>query len=585
VETLGCTTVICSDKTGTLTKNEMTVRKVYAGGRMYEVSGVGFQPEGEYSIDGKKVDPKGDATLDVLSRIATLCSDATLRKTESGWKLNGDPTEGALVVAALKAGANEEELQKRFPRIGEVPFDSDRKMMSTIHPLDGGRVAYVKGAPEIALSLSTRILKDGKVTPITEEEKQAILKSNEQMASGALRVLGLAYRDLPAEVAEYTPETVEKDLVFVGLEGMIDPPRDEVKTAMKHCREAGIKAVMITGDHKLTAMAVAKELGQLPPNPGGKNQVLTGAELDRMTDSQLEEVIEDIVVYARVSPEHKLRIVDAFKKKGEVVAMTGDGVNDAPALKRADIGIAMGITGTDVAKEAAAMVLSDDNFATIVAAVEEGRAIYDNIKKYLFYLIRCNIAEILILGGSFFVGLPLPLVAIQILWVNLTTDGLPALALGVDPADPDIMRRPPRNPKEPIFTRRAMVLLVVMVINITFVILFLFTHYLNKEGLVKAQTVVLTAMIFFELVSAYNSRSDHVSLFRTGFFVNKWLNWSVLLSIVMAVIVVQVPALDPVFHTSFLTGWDWVVVSLTALTVFPVVEITKWIMNRTMKMA
>ena len=580
VETLGCTTVICSDKTGTLTKNEMTVRRIYTNGKMFEVTGVGFQPEGEYLFDGNRVNPKEDPHLSLMAKIAILCNDVYLHKTELGWSVIGDPTEGALLVSATKAGINAEELKKAFPRIGEAPFESERKRMSTIHSVNGKKVAHVKGAPEIVLELSTHLFKGGQVIPLTSEEKQTILKTNEQMALDALRVLGLAYRDLPNDLSEYSPETVEKELVFVGLQGMIDPPRDEVIEAMRHCKQAGIKVIMITGDHKLTATAVAKELGQLPEEEGSKPRVLTGMELDCMSDHQLEDVIEDVVVFARVSPEHKLRIVDAFKKKGEVVAMTGDGINDAPALKRADIGVAMGITGTDVTKEASAMVLADDNFATIIAAVEEGRAIYDNIKKYLFYLIRCNIGEVLILGGSFFIGLPLPLVAIQILWVNLTTDGLPALALGVDPPDPDLMKRPPRNPQEGIFSRKALILLVIMVLNMTFLILYLFTHYLNKEGLLKAQTVTLTTMILIELVSAYNSRSDHVSLFKIGVFTNRWLNWAVLTSAVMAVIVVQVPALDPVFHTSFLNVKDWVIVTLGALTIFPVVEITKWIMHR-----
>lgn len=593
VETLGCTTVICSDKTGTLTKNEMTVRRIFANGKMFEVTGVGFQPEGEYLIDGNRVNPKEYPPLSLMAKISTLCNDVYLHKTESGWSIIGDPTEGALLVSAIKAGINAEELRKEIPRIGEVPFESERKRMSTIHPVNGGKVAYVKGAPEIILDLSTHLFKDGKTIPLTAEEKQKILKVNEQMASDALRVLGLAYRNLPGDLNEYSLETVEKDLVFVGLQGMIDPPRDEVIEAMKQCKEAGIKTIMITGDHKLTATAVARELGQLPEEEGSKPRVLTGVELDRMSDQQLEDVIEDVVVYARVSPEHKLRIVDAFKKKGEIVAMTGDGINDAPALKRADIGVAMGITGTDVTKEASSMVLADDNFASIVAAVEEGRAIYDNIKKYLVYLISCNIAEILILGGSFFIGLPLPLVAIQILWVNLTTDGLPALALGVDPSDPDIMRRPPRDPQESVFNRRIMTLMAVMALNITFVIIPIFFWYLKSGGyyapgisaamkeeiLLKGQTIVLAMMIFFELVNAYNNRSDRYSLFKVGFFKNKWLNLSILSSVVLAVIVVQVPALDTAFHTSFLNAKDWTIVTLGALTIIPVVEITKWVLN------
>ena len=599
VETLGCTTVICSDKTGTLTKNEMTVRRVYTNGKMFEVTGVGFQPEGEYLSDGNRISPKEDSCLSLMAKVATLCNDVHLHKIESGWSIIGDPTEGALLVSAIKAGMNVEELRKEIPRIGEVPFESERKRMSTIHPVNGRKVAYVKGAPEIILDLSTHLIKDGKTVPLSPEERQTILKVNEQMASDALRVLGLAYRDLPGDLSEYSPETVEKELVFVGLQGMIDPPRDEVIVAMKHCKDAGIKAIMITGDHKLTATAVAKELGQLQGKEGSKPRVLTGMELDCMSDHQLEAVIEDVVVYARVSPEHKLRIVDAFKKKGEVVAMTGDGINDAPALKRADIGVAMGITGTDVTKEASSMVLADDNFASIVAAVEEGRAIYDNIKKYLVYLISCNIAEVLILGGSFFIGLPLPLVAIQILWVNLTTDGLPALALGIDPPDPDIMKRPPRDPQESVFNRRIIALMAVMALNITFIIVPLFYWYLKSGGyyapgvseamkdeiLLKGQTIVLALMILFELVNAYNNRSDRHSLFKVGFFKNRWLNWAVLSSVVLAVIVIQVPALDPVFHTSFLNAKDWIIVIVATLTIFPVVEITKWVLNRMEKVA
>lgn len=599
VETLGCTTVICSDKTGTLTKNEMTVRQIYTNGEMFEVTGVGFQPEGEYLNKGSRINPKGNPNLSLLSKISTLCNDVYLNKTDTGWSIIGDPTEGALLVSAIKAGMNVEELRKEMPRIGEVPFESERKRMSTIHSVNGIKVAYIKGAPEIILDLSTHLLKYGKIVPLTEEERGNILKVNEQMASNALRILGLAYRHLPGDLSEYSPETVEKELVFVGLQGMIDPPRDEVIEAMKRCKEAGIKAVMITGDHKLTATAVARELGQLPEEVEKKSRILTGTELDRMDAQQLEDVIENVVVYARVSPEHKLRIVDAFKKKGEVVAMTGDGINDAPALKRADIGVAMGITGTDVTKEASSMVLADDNFASIVAAVEEGRAIYDNIKKYLVYLISCNIAEILILGGSFFIGLPLPLVAIQILWVNLTTDGLPALALGVDPPDPDIMGRPPRDPQESVFSRRVIALMAVMALNITFVIVPIFFWYLKSGGyylpgisgamkeeiLLKGQTMVLAMMILFELVNAYNNRSDRHSIFKVGLFKNKWLNWSILFSIVLAVIVIQVPALDPLFHTSFLTGKDWIIVTLAALTIFPVVEITKWILNRMEKVA
>jgi len=413
-----------------------------------------------------------------------------------------------------------------------------------------------------------------------------ILGLAEELAGQALRLLGFAYRPLEGGPPE-APEAaeVERDLVFVGLTAMIDPPREEVREAMARCLAAGIKPVMVTGDHKHTAAAIARELGQL----GEGQEVVSGEELDRLTDEELARRVEKIAVFARVSPEHKLRIVEAFKKRGEIVAMTGDGVNDAPALKRADIGVAMGISGTDVTKEAGDMILTDDNFATIVAAVEEGRAIYDNIKKYLVFLLSCNIAEIIVLVGAFFVGLPLPLIAIQILWVNLTTDGLPALALGIDPADQGIMNRPPRRPEEGVFNRQVNVLIAVISAWISLTLLALFAYYLkaNPDGettpqavLVKAQTMVFAGMILFELFNAYNCRSERVSLFKVGLLQNRWLNLAVLTSAIMMVVVIQVPALDALFHTSILYTWDWLLVVPLALSIVPVVELAKWLLAR-----
>jgi Ca2+-transporting ATPase len=540
VETLGSTSVICSDKTGTLTKNEMTVRRIYINDKIIEVAGSGYEPKPVIS------DP--DPHLKLLCQIALLCNDASLVKN----KIIGDPTEGALVVAAEKCGLREKETREKYPRISEIPFESERKMMSTIHGIEGKNKAYVKGAAEALLDRSTHVYRQGRVEELTEERKRKILYINEEMAGKALRVLGVAYCDLPDD---FTPDSVENNLVFVGLLGMIDPPREEVKDAMRLCEKAGIRAVMITGDHKLTAVAIARELGQLKT---AEDSVLTGAELEKMSDEMFFKRVGNISVYARMSPGHKLRVVKALKEKGHIVAVTGDGVNDAPALKWADIGIAMGITGTDVTKEASDMVLADDNFATIVSAVREGRSIYDNIQKYLLYLLRCNVGEIIVLAGSFLIGLPLPLIALQILWVNLTTDGLPAIALGVDPPEPDIMERAPRDPKASVFSREIKAGIVVLSLNMAIWILPMFALYL-REGLIKAQTMVFVTMIMNEMVNAFNSRSARESIFKVGWFANKWLVGSVVVSLLMVAAVIHNPTLSSLFHTVPLTAKDWLI--------------------------
>lgn len=449
VETLGSTSVICSDKTGTMTKGEMTVQRIYVNDISLKVTGIGYAPEGEFQYEERRIAP--DENLKTLLKVASLCNDSTLeRETQNGkWKINGDPTEGSLIVAAAKADIWKEDLEKQELRIAEIPFSSERKRMTTIHLAGNKKMAYMKGAPEVVLEKCTRILLDGKVEPLTEESCQNLLKVTEATATQALRNLGFAYKELP-NIADNFDEKTEEGFVFVGIMSMIDPPRREVKDAIAICKSAGISVVMITGDHKLTATAVAKELNLIDEGEEGK--VLTGSELEEMSDEQLGKVVENVVIYARVSPEHKMRIVKAWKAKDQIVAMTGDGVNDAPALKMSDIGIAMGITGTEVTKEASDMILADDNFASIVKAVQEGRQIYDNIKKCLTYLLQCNIMEILVMfiavvSVPYLANLISPnaisdsvskaaiaLTAVQILWMNLITDGLPAIALGVDPA-------------------------------------------------------------------------------------------------------------------------------------------------------
>ena len=587
VETMGCTTVICTDKTGTLTKNEMTVRRLFLDGELVEVSGSGYEPSGSFAIGGAAVSPGDHPVLAEMARIALLCNDAALIETDGDWTVRGDPTEGALLVLGRKAGLDPEALRREFPRVAEIPFSSDVKRMSTFHQEPDGVLMYVKGAPERLLLRAPMMLTAQGERSMSAEDREAVQEQAAAMAREALRVLGLAYRRLPA-VPDLESDAADPELVWVGLVGMIDPPRPEARQAVDQCRQAGIRVIMVTGDHPVTASAVAREVGLIPP--GTKSHaVITGPELNQMSDPELKKALRKARVFARVAPEHKLRLVDILKEQGEVVAMTGDGVNDAPALKRADIGVAMGITGTEVTKETAAMILADDNFATLVAAVEEGRAIFDNIKKYLVFLLSCNLAEILVLTGAFFLGLPLPLIALQILWVNLTTDGLPALALGVDPKAPDIMSRPPRPPAEGVFSPTVNALLAAIALYLTAILipLFGYYYYYNPWGLsdpemvlTEAQTMVFITLVLAELVNAFNCRSDYLSLFKVGVFANRFLILAVLVSLAMMVAVIEWDPLSHLFHTTPLRWQDWVVAAGLSLTLVPVVELTKWIVRR-----
>jgi len=601
VETLGCTSVICADKTGTMTKGEMTVQRIYANDQAIKVSGVGYEPEGEFLFEDKKINPHGEE-LRTLLKVSALCNDAKLEKeTETErWVIKGDPTEGALVVAAAKAGLWKEELEKQEPRINEIPFSSERKRMTTIHIVSGKKkIAHMKGAPELVLERCAKIFVNGKVRKITEDDRTKILEINEAMAIQALRNLGFAFKELPESLGTFD-EKIEKDFTFVGIMGMIDPPREEVKDAIYICKKAGIDAVMVTGDHKLTAMAVAKELNLLGENEE-EGKVLTGAELDKMSDEQLAEMVENVIIYARVSPEHKMRIVKAWRAKGHVVAMTGDGVNDAPALKRSDIGVSMGITGTEVTKEASDMVLTDDNFASIVKAVKEGREIYDNIKKYLTYLLRCNIMEILVmfitmvsvpyLAAAFSPGASastigpatVSLTAIQLLWVNLTTDGLPAIALGVDPGDPDLMERKPRDPKESVFTRDVKVYLITVPAIMTVLLLFGYFYYKPWEGpyqLTEARTQLLTAMILMELANAVSARSLKYPVFKVGVFKNKFLWYAILSSLGLQLIVLYTPSVQTLFDVSSPEPLDWAFAILFTTITFGSLEIGKYIASK-----
>jgi Ca2+-transporting ATPase len=563
VETLGCATVICSDKTGTLTKGEMTVRRVFGGGKSVEVSGVGYAPEGALSP------ASNNPALNLLFRGGLLCNDSTLMQAEGKWTIKGDPTEGALVVLGAKAGLKRDEISEQSPRIGELPFSSDRKRMTTIHRIeDGKRRAFVKGAPEIILDRCASLLTGDERKPLDESERKKILAANEEMATSALRVLAIAYRDL-TEADGNSEERIEKDLVFLGLIGMMDPPREEAVEAVRVCRQVSIKPIMITGDHKLTAVAVAKELGIHREG----DLVFTGEDLSKIADNEFERVVDKITVYARVSPLDKLKIVKAWKNRGEVVAMTGDGVNDAPALKHADIGIAMGITGTEVAKEAADIVLSDDNFATIVRAIERGRWIYDNIKKYLTYLLRANITEVVVLGGVVMVMGPayLPLLPAAILYINLATDGLPALALGVAPADPDIMQRPPRDPRESVFSKDLRILILMAVIIECPIFLWMF--FRSQPDMELARTLVFFMFVFIELIIAINFRSLRYSLIQAP--PHKWLLLAIGWELALIAVLIQFPAVRNAFGITMPSATDFGLIFALGVGIVVVIEMAK----------
>jgi Ca2+-transporting ATPase len=555
VETLGSVTMICSDKTGTLTKDEMTVKRACVGGRSFQITGGGYAPQGKFLRDGSPVDPGDEEGLLLLLRIGALNNHATLEQG-SEWSIIGDPTEAALLTAAAKAGMWREELLEESPLATEIPFDSERKRMTTIHEVDGKTVAYVKGAPEILLGLSSHVLRNGGVSALSEDEEVQTLSAVRDMAGDALRVLGLAYRELPPDIP-FDSDAIETDLTFVGVVGMIDPPREGVEDAIAKAKGAGIGVMMITGDHELTAQAIARDTGIMAEN----DWVITGLEIDRMSDEELESNIEGVAVCARTSPEHKVRVLEALKKRGHIVAMTGDGVNDAPAVKGAHIGLSMGIKGTDVTREASDVVLADDNFATIVSAVEEGRGIYDNIRKFIRLMLSTNVDEILLVAATTLMGLPLPILPMQVLWVNIISDGLPALALSFDPYDEGIMERKPRSPKEGIF--HGMTLFILVAALVDFAVEMVFLLYWHNTGFIsidRVRTIILTETVLFELFFVFNCRSDTRSVFRSNPFDNLYLVGAVVLSFLLQLAVIYVPFLQRLFKTVPLTGSDWLIV-------------------------
>ncbi|MGI6207732.1 MAG: cation-translocating P-type ATPase [Anaerolineae bacterium] len=587
VETLGSATAICSDKTGTLTQNEMTVVQIYVDDRLVEVTGRGYAPSGQFMHDSQPLDPKEDRQLTLLLTGAALCNDAQLQRSDGedsdSWSIFGDPTEAALVVAAAKAGLWKEALSEEHRRLAEAPFDSVRKRMATVHPdgSEGRYVTYVKGAPDILLDLSTHLLTADGVVEMTPEAKSRFLEQNRNMAGQALRVLGLAYRETPDLPDSPSPEDLEHDLIFVGLLGMIDPPRPEVREAIRVAKHAGLSTYMVTGDYLDTAVAIGKDLGLIEPG----DPVLSGAEISEIPDEEFTKLAPRVRVYARVSPEHKVRLVEALRANGHVVAMTGDGVNDAPAVKRANIGVAMGITGTDVTKQTADMVLTDDNYASIVAAIEEGRIIYSNIRKFVYYLLSCNVGEILIVFVATLLQWPVPLSAIQLLVLNLLTDGAPALALSLEKGDPDIMDRPPRPVNEPILNREMLLGIVVQALAIAAATLTAFRlgmHWFPDEP-VMARAMAFATLTLSELFRAYTARSEYYSVFRLGLFSNKYMQYAVLVSIAILVLMFYVPALNVVFDTHPLTLGHWLDILPLALVPSVAAELTKLFLLRRLR--
>ncbi|HII02931.1 TPA: cation-transporting P-type ATPase [Methanosarcinaceae archaeon] len=628
VETLGATNVICSDKTGTLTQNKMTVERVYVNGQKLKVTGSGYEPSGEFFGGDGSAPVSGDEPhLRRLLLAGALCNDADLVKNEGSWEIKGDPTEAALVVAAAKAGLQKGELEKKYPRVEEIPFSSESKRMTTLNSTpnsvsnftsdsvssstsyltsnsvsnsvststsipnsneatsissdsssgagESGRlVAYSKGAPEVILDSCTKTFFEGVERPLTPELRQEILDIVGNMGDQALRVIAVAYRGLEEDISL---EEVESEMVFVGLMGMRDPPREEAKEAIRTCASAGIKTVMITGDHKVTASAVARELGIFSEG----DLVLTETELDRIEDNEFEDMVEQVSVYARVYPTHKLRVVEAFKKKGYVVAMTGDGVNDAPALKAADMGIAMGITGTDVSKEAASMILTDDNFASIVAAVEEGRNIFKNIKNFITYGLTTHLGEVLIVLAAVLGWQILPLIAMQILWINLITDGLPPMALSVEPPDRGLMSQKPRNVEEGLITRREITAGVGIGVLIAVQALSVLIWALESGfSLEKLQTLIFTLLVLSEMFNAFNWRSDRYSVFALGLFTNKPLIYAIGITLILQLLVIYTPVLQTAFRTVPLSLAEWGVILPLASTTLIAMELMKFLRAR-----
>lgn len=590
VETLGSTTIICTDKTGTLTKNEMTVRKIWIPNEIIEVTGAGYTPEGKFIHEGQEICYDEMKELKILMRTSAFCNDAKLIPPSDGgkWKIIGDPTEASLLVAAYKSGFNLEEELKKIPRITELPFDSERKSMSSIHQKDDKKVAYIKGAPKKIISLSTHISEKGKVRELTDKEKENIVGIHDDIASQGLRILGIAYRNLPKDFDDYRPQTVEKDMVFLGMMALQDPPRPEVKDAVQQCHRAGIRILMITGDYGLTAQAIAEEIGII----SGPCEIVKGKKLNEMSDDEVMQLLSSgcDVIFARAIPEHKMRIATLLEEEDEIVAMTGDGVNDAPALRKADIGVAMGVTGTDVAKEASDMVLTDDNFATIVEAIKEGRTIYENIRKFITYIFSHETAEIIPFVLMVIFKIPLPITVMQILAIDLGTDTVPALALGVGPSEADVMDRPPRSRKEHLLNLGVILrgYIFLGLIEATLVMSGYFWILTNSgwqlgQALpfsdplyIKATTIVFVGIVTAQIGNLLACQTSRTSSLTIGLFKNRWILMGIAFELIVVLSIVYIPFLQIIFNTTGLGINEWIYVATFIPIMFFADEIRKY---------
>jgi Ca2+-transporting ATPase len=591
VETLGGTTVICTDKTGTLTRNEMTAREMYFDDKFISVTGEGYDTTGKFLMDGKSLDPKKCKTLETILRTVVLCNNSVMGESENKChgdvsKPIGDSTENAMLVLGMKGGVDL-DTRKRYERIKEFTFDSALKRMSVVHRIDDEFFLFVKGAPSVITGRCNKISKDGKIIPFGGKDKKKMIRMNNKLAGEAMRVLAVAYKKIDVSKAPspyqfihfHDRDEMEKDLVFLGLVGMIDPPRKATKEAVRLCKRAGVRVVMITGDQKPTAVTIGKELGIITKS----NQVLTGPELEKMSQKELEKRVEGIRVFAMAVPAHKLSVISALKKKGHVVAMTGDGVNDAPALTKADIGISMGITGTDVAKEASDMILTDDNFGTIERAIEGGRRIYNNIRRFIRYQFSTSVGAILVILVATIFSKDLPLLPAQILWINIIMDGPPALALAMEPVKGNVMERPPIDPKKGIISKKMLASVFLLGIFMCIGTLYIFFGSQAAAGysVAKAQTMAFTIFVLFQLFNVFNCRSDEESIFKKGFFSNKYIIWAVSFSLILQICVVYVPFLQDLFHTVPLNGFDWLAIIIMSSLILAVDEIyVKAIGNR-----
>jgi magnesium-transporting ATPase (P-type) len=566
VETLGSTTVICSDKTGTLTKNEMTVKVIYDGQHCYEVTGSGYEPKGEILHEWEPTDTEVLREIQSVARIGMLCNESNLYQENKQFKVDGDPTEGALIVSAMKAGLNPKDEKIRYPQLSIIPFESEHGFMATLHSHKSKNLLFVKGAPEKILEMCTEVVAGGFL------DKGKVLEKGEHFAEDGMRVLAMAYKEVQNNFRELTRNNIGGDFILAGMQGMIDPPRPEAIDAVRGCREAGIRVVMITGDHAVTASAIGSMFGISHE----RSKVLSGRELETMSDEDLFTKVKDVWVYARVSPHHKLRIVQQFMKHGEVVAVTGDGVNDAPALKAAHIGVAMGKTGTDVAREAADMVITDDNFASIFQAVEAGRVVFDNIRKVTLFLIPTGLAAIVSILMAMALDLPIPYVAAQLLWINLVTNGLQDVALAFEPGERDMIKNPPRNPKEGIMSRLMYERSILVGLIISAGVIYNFISALDEGvSLERARTIAITTMVLFQFFQAWNSRSELESVFRINPLSNPFLFYSMVAAFLAQIAVIYLPALQWVFRTEGLSLAEWVKIGLAALTVVIAVEVDK----------